>query len=134
MSYTITRSSLPAVSVPQRQHTWPLQVVVTGSHGDYGPKVFVYHAAMGDDPYKGDRCECVASVSQMLETPEDAATASDADGRIIPFYRLASGLFLCHSAVEAEELWAKVQEDIADLVENLSSAGLLASSEVVVLP
>lgn len=134
MSYTVTRLTVPPTDAPAGQHTWPLRVEVTGSHEGFGPKVFVYHAALKDDFFKGDTFECVASVSQMLEVPEDAAVAALPDGGIVNMYRLASVEVFCHSAVEADELWAKIQEDIEDLTLNISSAGTLEPSEVVTFP
>lgn len=114
------------------QHVWPLKVTATLMAGATMPsaKIFVYHSAMTDDAYQGDLFECVASVQQYWDLPEDAPTLIEEGGLYtVPYYRSAVLYFNCRSPLEAEELWADIQADITDLVENAASYGNLSNQE-----
>lgn len=131
MSITLQRESVSPSQAPPRQHTWPLRIIATSNLAGLSSKIFVFHAALSDDLIKGDVFEAVASVSQLMELPEDTPiTGGDV---IVPFYRLDRLEWFCHSAEEAEDLWNKIQEDVQDLVNNFRSKENLESSEVIVI-
>lgn len=134
MSIELTRNSVIAVEDEMlAQHVWPLQVTAVSSQEGLSSKIFVYHAEDGDDPYQGDVFECIASVQQMTEIPEDAPDFGE-DGNNIPYFRTDSLLFHCRSPEEAEDLWEKVQADVKDLLQNyVALTGILQTSETVVI-
>lgn len=113
------------------QSSWPLRVTAISSDPRLSSAIFVYHASMKDDPYEGDIFEAVASVSQMLELPEEAGIAEDCNGKKIPYYRLSKLEFFCHSAWEMEDLWQKIQGDTNDLVRNFYAFNRMQPAESV---
>jgi hypothetical protein len=128
---TLTKHTVPAalwVEIQQR-HVWPLKVVATASAG-VDPKIFVYHSEVGQDPYQGDTFECVASVPQLSEIPEDAPATLE--GRLIPYYRKDVCEFNCRSAEELAEVWAVIQTSTENLVTNLKAFALIQPEETVV--
>ena len=132
MSLQLVRSALAVTEPVPGQHTWPLQVVATSTTTGLPSEIFVYHAALDDDPIQGDIFECVASIHQLDEiglTPvEDTG-----DGVSIPYYRSATLLFNCRSPEEAEDLWVKVQADALDLLNNVKSLDTLVDIETIIL-
>jgi hypothetical protein len=113
------------------QHVWPLKVQAISTIPGLANAIFVYHAAMDDDPYQGDTFSCVARVQQMTELPANAATTLE--GRVIPFYRKDTLLFQCSSAAEAESLWQSVQDNVQALSENWKASGLVVPLETVII-
>lgn len=111
------------------QHVWPLKVETTSSVTGLSSKVFVYHSTMGRDPYQGDSFECVASLQQMTELPEDVPMTLE--GKVIPYYRKNICEFNCRSAEEADELWAAVIENVQILVSNYRASKELEVQETV---
>jgi hypothetical protein len=113
------------------QHVWPLKVTATSNQAGLSSKMFVYHAEWGDDPYVGDIFECVASVQQMTEIPEDEPGLGEGENQM-PYYRTAELLFHCRSPEEAEDLLEKVQADVKDLLQNyLALTGGLQTSQTI---
>lgn len=134
MSVDLTRNSVIPVEGQSlySQHVWPLKVVADAAEEPgLSSKIFVYHASGVADPFQGDVFECVASVSQMGEVPEDAPGV-DADGNNVPYYRKDTLEFACRSAEEADDLWTKIQAHVLDLVQNhRAMTGALATEETV---
>jgi hypothetical protein len=113
------------------QQVWPLKVTAAVIDAAMpSSKIFVYHATMGDDAYQGDLFECVASLEQYNDLPENAAVIED-DVTVVPYYRLDVLNFACRSPEEAEQLWSDIQEDVIDLVNNYIAFNNLRTLEVV---
>ena len=113
------------------QHVWPLKVVATVVDASMpSAKIFVYHASAGDDAYEGDLFECVASLQQYYDVPENTPVMEDGD-YIVPYYRSDTLNFACRSAEEAERLWLAVQEDTTDLVNSFLAFNNLQNVETV---
>jgi hypothetical protein len=134
MSIQLTRDSVIAVAdAVLSRHVWPLQVTAVSATDGLSSKIFVYHAENGDDPYQGDVFECIASLQQMTEIPEDEPSMGE-DGNAIPYFRKDSLLFHCRSASEADDLWVKIQADTKDLLQNyLALTGGLTTQETVTI-
>ena len=128
-SIELTREIVKPAKDPIRKHVWPVRITAKGSGID--SKIFVYHAAMDDDPLLGDIFEAVASVLQLNEVPPDKPATLD--GVVIPFYRLSVLEYDARSAEQAEHIWAVVQEDADDLSKNFDSAKNLEGIEVVIV-
>ena len=114
------------------QHVWPLVVTATSNQAGLSSKIFVYHAEDGDDPYLGDVFECVASVQQMTEIPEDEGGGGEETNQT-PYYRTEVLNFHCRSALEASELLEKVEADVKDLLQNYVAltGGNLQTSQTI---
>lgn len=133
MAVDLTRDSLTSIVVPNSvRHVWPIRVTAVSDEPGLSSKIFVYHAEMGDDPYQGDVFECVASVQQMTEIPEDSAGVGE-DGNLVPYYRKEVLTFHCRTAEEAESLWGKVKADVRDLLLNHRALQELLTSETVTI-
>ena len=135
MSITLTRRSVPAAPLEGERHTWPLEVVAESHEEGIPSEIFVYHLGAAnmiseEDPYPGDRFECVASVHQLSTIPaldpEDPGESSQ-----VPFYRTATLFFHCLSPDDAASLWEKVQADVNDLIVNFRAVDLLAEDASV---
>jgi hypothetical protein len=87
---------------------------------------------MGDDPYQGDVFECVASIQQMSEIPEDAPGVGEG-GNLVPYYRKDVLTFYCRNSEQADSLWEKVQADVRDLLRNHRAMQNLLTSETVTI-
>jgi len=133
MSIVLTVDSVISVEDEvTNQHVWPLVITAVSSQSGLSSKIFVYHAEWGDDPYQGDVFECVASVQQMTEIPEDAPGGGEGDNQT-PYYRSDVLSFHCRSADEASDLLKKVQADVKDLLQNhiaLTSGNLQTSQTI----
>lgn len=131
MDITLQREGL-AVQEVQGQQVWPLKITATLAAGASMPsaKIFVYHASMGDDAYQGDVFECVSSIQQYYELPEDAAVAEGAD-YVVPYYRLDFVQLNCLSPEEADALWLAILADVRDLVTNFYAKDDLATIETI---
>lgn len=127
----LERSGLDTQEV-NNQHVWTLKVVATSNEPDLSAKIFVYHANMDDDAYEGDIFECVASVQQMLDLPEDAATTEDGE-YVVPYYRSDVMLIDLRHPDYADDLWEDIQADVTDLVNNWRAAQSLSSIETVTI-
>lgn len=134
MEITLQRDGL-AVKDLGGQQVWPLKITATLAAGATMPsaKIFVYHANMGDDAYQGDIFECVSSIQQYYELPEDAAVAEGAD-YVVPYYRLNFVQLDCLSPEEADELWDAIVADTRDLITNFYAKDDLSESETISLP
>lgn len=134
MSIELTRSSvIPVEDEVLSQHVWPLSVTAVSNQNGLSSKIFVYHAEDGDDPFMGDIFECVASVQQMTEIPEDQPGIGE-DGNNIPYFRKDTLLFHCRSASQADDLWVKIQADVKDLLQNyLALTSGLQTTETVTI-
>ena len=106
-----------------QQHTWPLRARAVSDEPGLPSEIFVWHRNASDvldnsiNPFKGDRCECVASVHQ-LSTLQAYAPESPTGEYQAPFYRSDVALFHCLSLVQASELKLKILDDVQDLLEN----------------
>lgn len=121
---TLTRYGGDMSQLPESlRHSWPLTLhaVGVGMEGE----IFVFHAGKAEDVIEGDRFECVASLSQMLELPKNKPATG------LPFYRLNQLDMICRTAVEAEETYQKIKKDVEALVDNLNAAALLLPVETV---
>lgn len=134
MELELQRDSLQVTSLGGQQ-VWPLKITATLAAGATMPsaKIFVYHANMGDDAYQGDIFECVSSIQQYYELPEDAAVSEGAD-YVVPYYRLDFVQLNCLSPEEADELWNAIVGDVKDLITNFYAKDDLAEAETIVLP
>lgn len=130
---TLTRTGLEGNEF-NGQHVWPLNITATLPAGSVLPsaKLFVYHASMSDDIYEGDLFECVASVQQMNDIPDDTPAVEDGE-YTVPYYRSNMLNFHCRSPEEVDILWEDIQEDVTDLVNNYTSAATLSNIEVVTI-
>ena len=95
---------------------WPLSITAKSAIAGLDSEIFVYHAALNDDPYEGDIFECVASVQQMTELPKDAACIEGT--LVVPYYRSKTMSHNAESLAAALELWEEIKEDVNDLVNN----------------
>ncbi len=130
MHIRLTRQGLQTQEI-NGQQVWPLKVTASVIDNSMpSSKIFVYHASMGDDAYQGDVFECVASLQQYNDLPEDAAIV-EGDGYVVPYYRLNILYFDCRSPEEADTLWNDIVEDTTDLVNNYISFGEVKTLEVV---
>ena len=124
MILTLTRQTIE--TPPVKQQTWPLVVTCVTSDATTAPsEIFVYHVGAGVDG--SDLFEVVASVQQLKEIGKNPVTVGD---RKIPYFRCATMRYDCRSAAEADYLWEDIQEDAAELVENLIAAKTLIAQEV----
>jgi hypothetical protein len=133
MDITLQREGLKVQEI-NGQQVWPLKITATLAQGSTmpSPKIFVYHANMGDDAYEGDIFECVASIQQYYEIPVDAAVAEGAD-YVVPYYRLDFVQLDCLSPEEADQLWDDIVEDVTDLVNNFHAKDNLTTSETITI-
>lgn len=136
---TLTREGLETEGIPNgSQHTWPLKVTAVSTVTGIPSEIFVYHQGassstqLPNDPHPGDLCEAIASVHQLSELPAAEPPAPGNMSRV-PFYRSATAFFQCHSLVEADQVWAIIQEDVADLIANMEASQNLATAEVVAI-
>jgi len=127
---TLTRTA--ATETPAgNKHVWPLQVTAVSNTPGLSSEIFVYHADAGGETLSGDIFECVASVSQM----DDIGLAADfVSDPAIPYYRSDTLEFNCRSAHDLENVWLKLQQDVAELYANFMSANNMTSEETVVIP
>ena len=133
MAIELIRDSITGVQVPNWvRHAWPLRVTADSNETGLSSKIFVYHAEMGDDPYQGDVFECVASIQQMSEIPEDAPGVGEG-GNLVPYYRKDVLTFYCRNSEQADSLWEKVQADVRDLLRNHRAMQNLLTSETVTI-
>lgn len=121
-----------AVNEINNQHVWPLKITASLTAGATmpSPKIFVYHASMGDDAYMGDIFECVASLQQYFDLPINTPVSIE-DGLVVPYYRTEVINFNCRSPAEADELWVEIQADVTDLVNNYAAFLTARESETV---
>lgn len=137
MAITLTRETVIPVVVSGDQHVWPLQVTAVSDTEDLPSEIFVYHSNMDDDQINNlDIFECVASVEQLDEidtAPIEADPDVDPPVLAVPYYRSDTLMFGCRSAQEAAELWAKIQEDVADLHNNFLYYAQLQTEDTVVI-
>lgn len=133
MDITLQREGLKVQEI-NGQQVWPLKITATLAQGSTmpSPKIFVYHANMGDDAYEGDIFECVASIQQYYEIPVDAAVAEGAD-YVVPYYRLDFVQLDCLSPEEADQLWDDIVQDVTDLVNNFHAKDNLTTSETITI-
>ena len=133
MDITLQREGLQVQEI-NGQQVWPLKITATLAQGSTmpSPKIFVYHANMGDDAYEGDIFECVASIQQYYEIPVDAAVAEGAD-YVVPYYRLDFVQLDCLSPEEADQLWDDIVQDVTDLVNNFHAKDNLTTSETITI-
>ena len=133
MDITLQREGLKVQEINDQQ-VWPLKITATLAQGSTmpSPKIFVYHANMGDDAYEGNIFECVASIQQYYEIPVDAAVAEGAD-YVVPYYRLDFVQLDCLSPEEADQLWDDIVQDVTDLVNNFHAKDNLTTSETITI-
>lgn len=110
------------------RHVWPLRVSVTSLQPGLTNNVFVFHAALQDDLYCGDVFECVASVQQLNDLPENKA-AYDDNGKLVPYYRTNTLVFNARTPLEAEELWDAIKDDTQDLARNWAALNNFEDSD-----
>lgn len=118
-----------ALPTAQRQ-AWPVSVLAQGVNID--DHIFVYHVGKADDPIQGDRFEAVASVNQMYEIPKNQGVSLTTQTGI-PFYRSNVVDYVARSAVEADEIWNKIVEEVEWLVKNWNSALKLKATTVATI-
>lgn len=103
---------------------WPLRVVAVGT--DVSSNIFVMRtspAGLDSSPmFVG-----VASLSQMLETAEDAP----APGQTL--YRVSDITLVCRSADAAQEAWTTLLDATQDLLNSIALSTSLNLQETVTL-
>ncbi len=112
-----------------KQQAWPITIVAVGE--DMDSEIFVYHVQKAGDPLEGDIFEAVASPQQMFEIPKTPGAATSEDEQI-PYYRRSVLEFLARSSKEAEDIWAKVNEEVEILVRDMNSGNTLLGVERIV--
>lgn len=110
------------------RQAWPVQILAEGTNMD--DHIFVYHVGTPHDPLPGDRFECIASVNQMHEIPKNQGVSLTTQTGI-PYYRSNVLDYVARTAVEAEEIWRKVREEVQWLVKNWNSALKLKATDFV---
>lgn len=110
------------------RQAWPVQILAEGVNMD--DHIFVYHVGSANDPIPGDRFECVASVNQMYEIPKNQGVSLTTQTGI-PYYRSNVLDYVARTAVEADEIWQKVQEEVQWLVKNWNSSLKLKAIDFV---
>lgn len=113
------------------QHTWPMRVEAVSTIAGLSSKIFVYHATMGADQWRGDNFDCVASVQQMSLIPEDAPVK--VEGGVVPYYRKNIAEVWFSSPEALAECWADIQVHVQDLIDNYRATLTLAANQTVVL-
>lgn len=98
-----------------------LEVRSTSLAGADSAKIFVYHAAMNDDAFEGDKFEAVCSAHQMVEIPSDEACDFD-ETHVVPYYRSSTLRILMNTPVDAENLWADIKEDVRELADQIAGS------------
>jgi len=132
MSLTLTRQSVTDQAAVGNQHVWPLGVTAVSTTDGLASEIFVYHAAMGDDPVNSlDLFECVASLPQMYEI--GLSPILHEGEYSVPYYRSSIATFACRSAEDADSLWVKIQDDATDLHNNFNYFESLSTEETVVI-
>lgn len=119
------------------RHTWPLRVTAASDEAGLPDEIFVWHSDASDyqdgdvNPFRGDRCECVASVHQLSSVPI-VDDPEDPSGQLrIPFYRADKAVFHCLSEAQALELKAKIEADVQDLLQNFRAFNIMAAGGTV---
>lgn len=131
----MTRFSLTKYEVVLREqgdvHSWPLRIVCEAPDGDVSPKIFVWRRNLGLPNMPYDVYQCVASVQQFWDLPEDEPLP-DADPPVMD-YRTAELQVDCRTPEQAELIWKVVQEDAKVLAEALSAYERIEAIETVVV-
>jgi hypothetical protein len=137
MSLVLTRGSVPAGSVPNNAHLFPIRIVAASGTEGVPSEIFVYHRPplSAPDDSSADIFEAVASASQVEELglePVEADEENEVES--VPFYRSDTCLFYCRTPAEAQDLWERIKEDAEDLVENIRAAAGLSVGEEHEIP
>jgi len=127
----LTRNTISSSEAANR-HVWPMKVTAVSSIADLESEIFVYHYAGDADAYDCDVFECVASVSQMYEIPKSKPVQID-EIEGVPYYRKSEMFLVFRNPEEADSTWAKIQEDVQDLIDNFRSLKNLDTTEEVEL-
>ena len=128
---TLTREAVEPLDAINNMHAWPLRALAVSSDAALSAKIFVYHVT--PTTLMGDAWECIASVHQLDEIPEDEAVA-DVDGNYaVPYYRTDTVEFNARSAEHADELWNIIVNDTQDLVNNFKLMDKLSVADTVVI-
>jgi hypothetical protein len=106
MSLTITRQSVVTPTI-DNQHSWPLKITSISNTPNLPSEIFVFRAAMNDDPYNGDAFQCVASLSQIEELTTSPVST---DENYIPFYRSDTLNLVFRSVEELQYYWNEIQK------------------------
>jgi hypothetical protein len=125
----IQRLSLAPGIVPN-QHTWPLKVIATSTITGLPSEIFVYQAGKGDDPFSGDRFQCVASVHQVSELGTSPVVT---DTKQKPFFRKDCLEFHCRTPEDADNLYNTIVAHAQDLVNNFFALAALTVENTVSL-
>jgi len=128
---TLSREAVAVLDEPDSMQVWPLRITAVSDTEGVPDAIFVYHRnTMTDETGDSDIFECVASGPQLQELGLEPVL-DDGDGNAIPFYRSDVCEFHCRSEVEAADLWARIQVDVAELSDNMAAALSLSLAEEV---
>ena len=132
---------------PAEQSAWPLTVQALGT--GMPSEIFVYQIVPPTDQLPGDRFQCVASVSQLLELPLVARGHNEKivpkPYRVahkkpkkfpefsIPYYRSSTAQFVCHTVIEAQDIWNMIQCATQRLVDNFNMCQTLQNTGTVLI-
>ena len=122
---TLTIEAITPIDAIANRHSWPVRVTAVSDDPELSSKVFVYHATADD--VLPDMFECVASLMQMTELPEDAPTTE------IPYYRKDVAEVNARSAEHASEYIQIIKDDVQDLLDNYNQSARLSVIETVEL-
>ena len=126
MSFNLTRKQVPLPDGDAQHAVYPLEITCVADDVTLS-KIFVYRAAVGQQPGLGDVFSCVASPPQMRQLPEDAP-AVDPQGRNIPFFRKDVLRLDCTFATQVEDIWRQVVSQVEDLAEDLAQESLIQTT------
>lgn len=112
---------------PAQRHAWPLTIQAEG----FGmpSEIFIYQVGSQADPCTADRFKCIATVSDLYEVPKNQGVTYT-DSLQTPFYRRSQLELVLRSSDDPAKVWADVQQQVLELVNNFNSTTNLAGIQV----
>ena len=124
MGYSITKADLERTSVLEATAYAVKLTVASDNEALYPPKVFVFQDPVSDST--GPKFQCVASLVQLEDLPEDASDPPE-DGVVRPYFRLAEFTLISRSPVSLLNMIERIELDIARLEADLNALQALES-------
>ena len=123
----LTRYAMPVIAL--HRHVWTLKVVAVSSIEGIPNEIFVYHIGTSNIPDRFEAVSSVANLSMYGTLPQSVGTDSQ-----IPFYRSDTATHDCLSESDMEDLWQRIQDDVAELIANFNAKMAMTPAETVTLP